>query len=378
MEQIGHPQTSRHCCDKDIHPFVDTLITDDLNPKQLLGLAIGNGLDHHLLATIVFRLVGLDVVADHNVVTTVAGLFFIEATGGNRPVEELENACPRDAAELEAATGDGITGNSAHFVGCGTEWTVNRPAIDDRETLSAITTSIDIRDIGLHPGVDGNRPGLTQGHPHRLGESRVRPDSDRQDHQVGIDRRTIVEIDRSRPDFGRSNARQNRDMLLDQGFFDVRGQIRINKGTDLGQLFHHGHQDTSVDQVFDHLEANEPTADDNCGFGLMFLDIGSDRAGRKRISEGEDMRQINPGDRRHNRGRSGGQDQDIIAVREGLTCDKIFNHQGLGCRIYGKDFVPDQDLHLVLVAEKFRIARCQFFELGDFAADVVGQAAAGV
>jgi hypothetical protein len=71
-------------------------------------------------------------MADHNVVTTVAGLFFIEATGGNRPVEELEIACPRDAAELEAAT----VMHHRQFGPFCWLWNrvdVNRPAIDDRE-----------------------------------------------------------------------------------------------------------------------------------------------------------------------------------------------------------------------------------------------------
>ena len=164
----------------------------------------------------------------------------------------------------------------------------------------------------------------------------------------------------------------HRDPMLCQPVPHRGGDLGIQGRHELGRLFHHGHRQPAVDQVFRHLQTDEAAADDQCGFRLVVGDPGPDPAGIRDGSHRENPRQVDPGDGRTDGRRPGGQDQGVVGFLLDLAGGQIAHRQQMALPIDGQGLVAGPHLDVEAIPEQLGAGHQQLPFVGDHVPHKIG------
>ena len=234
----------------------------------------------------------------------------------------------------------------------------------------------------------------------RLGQRRVGPHADGQDHELRriglagtglhLDGAAVQLLEAHHAVVGDHFHAMADDMLLDE-----HRDLRVQRGQDVIGLLDEGHVEAGVDQVFRCFQTDETAADhDGAPHRLDHLDAGvveharqKGRAAfdpltdRPRIGHGTHMKdpgQIDAGQGRMDRRRAGRQHELVVALGGDFAGFDIAQLDGLLFRGDPNRFAVGAHFDGEMLAEQLLAGHQQARFLFDDAADMVGQPAVGV
>jgi hypothetical protein len=248
--------------------------------------------------------------------------------------------------------------------------------------------------------VDAESAALADLQSGRLGQRRVRPHADRENHEVGRVHlpRSRLYFDRTTLQLGEARRRvveDDIDAVLLHVFLDEAGDFMVQWAQELRQFLEEGHFKTQVNQILRRLEADEPAADNDgphrrlhvldprvCGHPRQELGASCDPlANRAHVRHGphmEDPGQVDAGQRRMNRDRPGREDELVVRFRRHLAGGDVFQVDGLLLRVDGDRLAVRPHVDSIEAAEHLLVGDQKARLLRDHSSDVVRQPAIGV
>ena len=219
---------------------------------------------------------------------------------------------------------------------------------------------------------------MAESHAGSTGQPRIGPDADSDKDQISRNPAAIITDNGLFLNARSCAASQDGHPLFDEILLEARCQIRIEKRTNLRQLFDQRDLHTGTSKVFHHLKANKTAADHHGCSRVVLFDIGAYGDGVVRISQRENMLAIHAGKLRPDRRSACRQDQRVIMIGENPFAVQITHNQAFGRRVDAHDLMADQNINVVLAFKECRIPGCQFLDPGDRSANEIGQAASGI
>ncbi|MPN22487.1 hypothetical protein SDC9_169870 [bioreactor metagenome] len=107
-------------------------------------------------------------------------------------------------------------------------------------------------------------------------------------------------------------------------------------------------------QVFRHLKADEPAADDSGALHALLAHERADAVGIRHRPERLHAGGVDPGDRRFERRGAGGDHQHVVGFRIGFAGVHALDQHGLLLAVDGEDFVLYADVNAKLRPHRFR------------------------
>ena len=280
--------------------------------------------------------------------------FLADAGPGGGATEQPDDRGALGAAVTGIASGDHIGRDPA--------LPVRRPGQRNKAPLSGpevldfdgIADGEDVRVARAHVLVHADAAAFADREAGRFGQRRVRPHADREDHDVrregfagarlDLDRAAFQLLESDHAVVGDNLHAMPFDMALDKA-----RDLRVQRGQDVIGLLDEGHVEPEMDQVLRRLETDESAAHHHrTPHGFDHLDAGvvvhsrqERRAAfdplpdRPRVRHGphmEDPRQIDSGQGRMDRSRSGRQHQLVVGFGRDLAGLDIAKVHGLVLR----------------------------------------------
>ncbi len=155
----------------------------------------------------------------------------------------------------------------------------------------------DLRIGGAHLCVNDNtatRPDFQAGD---FSEHGFGPNAYRQDDEIGKQARSTLRNDNQAAAVALLDARQTVAQvelyaLRSEMFRQRYRHLRIERRHQLGQFLQHRNRQLAMDQILDHLQADEAAADHDCSLGAPFSNPWADAAGVRDRAHGENAGQI--------------------------------------------------------------------------------------
>ena len=212
---------------------------------------------------------------------------------------------------------------------------------DEIFDLDRVTDGKDIGVAGPHLFVDANSSTLADLDPGHLRQRRLRAHADGEDHDVRRMGLAGTRNDFQRAighllEFGHSVIEFQPDAVLGHVALDENRHLRIERRHDLIEPLDQRHFQPAMNQVFDHLEANEPAADHHRPLRLrhglvagvlvhagwhcrVSIEPLAHLPGVRHGSHRENARQVNAGKRWTDRSRTGREHQFVVMFGGDLT-----------------------------------------------------------
>ncbi len=314
-------------CDSENFPVglaEDELHGDELRAWIVPGVRVGEEVD--------LFVVGVADALEH----------LLADTGpGSRATEKPDNRGALGAAVTGIASGDDVGCDAALAVrraGQRDEVPLSGPEILD---LDGVADGEDIRVAGAHVLIHADAAAFTDSEAGRLGQRRVRPHAECEDDDVGriLFAGLRLHLERGAVhlcESGHAVIERQVHAVSSQMAFDEVGHLAVHWREYLVKHLDETNVEAEVDKVLGHFEADESAADHHrMAGGLHHLDSrvvghsGEKRsasfhplANRPGIRHGPDMKdpgQINTGQRRAYRRRSGRQHQLVVGLGRDLA-----------------------------------------------------------
>ena len=376
------------CLDGDgdhIDPLVHTVPADGLRPEQPACVGGEEQLERHLLrAGVVAGVVGrMDV--DFPIGQIRPHEDFFRRAGDRR--DAIEHAHDRRGLSApiagygpRVAAEDRRGRDSALAVGRTGERHLRRSPGHEVANLHRVADGPDRRITRLHRFADADAATLADIEPGVDGECVLGPHAHAEDHEVGRERFSRLELHRH-PAAGRHEAvgrvaedhpHASRRECLDER----HGHLRIERRQHLRLQFDHHRLHAQFDEILGQFEADEAGADHDHSLrgsvhpGLDTVDIVE-------VAEREHVRQVDARNRRPQWSGTRGEDQRVVGLVILAARVEILHSHRFALPVDRLHARPRADVESEPLPQQLRLGHEELVTRGDLAADVVGQAAIG-
>ena len=227
-------------------------------------------------------------------------------------------------AKLRRASGDGLGRHPALAIRRARERQHGVLSRHHVRHFDHVADRPDVRIGRAHLRIDDDAAARTDLEAGRLGQLGLGSHADGEDDEIGWktgaalrdhDQAAVSPL----VDAGQPVAEMELHALRDQVLHEWDRDLRIERGHDLRQLFQHGHGESAMDQVLDHLQSDESAADDDRGAGAAIGNPGTNTAGVRNVAHREDARQVHARQRWPDRRRARRQDQRVVTLRAAVA-----------------------------------------------------------
>ncbi len=274
---------------------------------------------------------------------------------------------------------DVIGGGAALAVGGSAEGDGGGCAEDGIDAFAGVADGVDGGVAGLLEWVDGDVAAGAEGEAGVFGELVFGADADGEDDESGVEPAAGFEACGDAVFLGGEGfdaiAEDEVDAVVAEFGEEGEGHFRVELWQDLGLEFDEGDGFSEVGELFCHFEADEACADDGDAFGGGGL--AEDAVHVLEVSQGEDARVIDAGEGWAEGGGSGGEDEVVVGVVFFGAGGEVAEVDGFVFAVDAGGFGEGADFEVEELAEGVRGLEGEFGAVGDFAADVVGEAAVG-
>ena len=294
------------------------------------------------------------VIGVHSVVMETGSLrrALVDARHRDGHVEELQDGgalrllvFARNAAEV-------VRRNTALLVGRARQRDIAFLLCHKVGDFHRVADSVDIGVRGEHVGVREDRAARVEREPGVLRKCRVRPHADGENDHVRLKfavRELYAELAALFLD-GRHAVVQNEiQALASRVLMHLACHIVVQRGDEMiaqldNRCFHAGFL-----EVFGHLHADVAAADDDGTVREFLLDIFADLLRVGDVAQGEDALVVHAGQRRHDRGRAGRENQLVIALF--ILALGCVDRHGLFRRMDRRDLTVHAHVHVEAALE---------------------------
>ena len=167
-----------------------------------------------------------------------------------------------------------------------------------------IANRINIRCARLHERIDQDMTALRQFNAAALQKSRIRANTNGEDHKISRQRLSIAEQHLNRSirlplKFFYAILKDQPDAMLSQLSFCLTNHVGIKRCQDMRCRFDDGDIQSTRTQILGHFHANESAAhDDRFPLHFMLLHQGKEPVGIRYVTQADDVFLIDPRDRR--------------------------------------------------------------------------------
>ena len=243
----------------------------------------------------------------------------------------------------------------------------------------------DREDVGvfrLHVVVDEDAAPRIERQVGVFRDAAVRADTDGEDDEFGLYGRAALQRRDDGVAFvfkrGDRVAEFEADALVADLAVEHLRHLEVKGCHDLVHRLEDGDVDAGFLQVFSHFEADEPAADHDGRFDLLFVDHGAEQIGVRDGPEGMDPRGVDARDRWPQGRRSGRKDQFVVAFRVIFVRIAVVDRDGLVHAVDRRDLVMGPDIDAETVSHLLRRGDEQGVSRADDIADMVRQSAVGI
>ena len=161
-------------------------------------------------------------------------------------------------------------------------------------------------------------------------------------------------------------------------FVKDHGHLGIDGSHDLVSGLYNGDCKSGVMKIFSHLQADETASDHHCALSALVADHAADVVGVRNGPECENAGRINARNAGTQRGRTGRDDELVIALSVLLAGDVIFDADRFAAAVDRDGFVTGAHVDIKALAHDFGLCHQKCVAGLNDITDVIGKAAIGV